>query len=211
MISLEYIIGQCQEGTTSVALTSQRQRRQNPTVTIIRSGNHFVWEFDGLNVGIVENVPGESRANRIDFYISMEDLKGQLNSFPSSKAKSLGLVDGLRIPVGAERAGGKRIRWHGAISRVNIMNVELKIPPFRMQVNSDFPIILNIDRESSPYPIKSIHGSTTRELHFGIEHPFILKQDSRLSIPRFSFTLDNNQYATVLEAIHKSILIYDAI
>lgn len=208
MILLEYIVGQCQSGTTSVALLSKRQKRQNPAVSIISSNGLFIWRFDGLNIGNVEDISGDPRANRIDFYIGLEDLVPQIHLIPTTRARSLGLVDGLRIPVGSERRGGKNIRWRGPVSRVPIAEIDLRIPPFKLLADSNNPIVLNIDRETSPYPIDNGNGQTTLELHFGIEHPFIIKSDSRINIPRFQFSVTNNQHATILEAINNSSTIY---
>jgi len=208
MILLEYIVGQCQDGVTSVALLSKRQKRQNPAVSITKANGLYNWLFDGLNIGKVENIIGDPRANRIDFYIGMEDLVTQVGNFPSTRARSLGLVDGLRIPAGTERQGGKNIRWKGPVSRVPITDIELRIPNFKMLIDPSAPIILNIDRETSPYPINNGNGQTTLELHFGIEHPFIIKSDSRINIPRFQFSVTSNQYATILEAINNSVNIY---
>lgn len=209
MILLEYIIGQCQTDSTSVALVSKRQKRQNPAMSIIQSGSSFIWTFDGLNIGEIESVSGEARANRIDFYIGMEDLVFQINNFPRTRARSLGLVDGLRNPTGTERTGGKRLRWDKSISRIEVCQIDLRIPTFKMLSNGDLPIILNIDRETSPYPIDNGNGRTTLELHFGIEHPFVVKSDARINIPRFQFTTTGSQYATILEAINETVDIYN--
>lgn len=210
MILLEYIIGQCQESNTSVAIVSKRQKKNNPALTITNSSGFFKWSFDGLNIGNIEDITGVPRANRIDFYISMEDLVAQIGQFPTTRARSLGFVDGLRIPVGSERPGGKKILWKGPIGRVGISEIELRIPPFKMLSVNNFPIFLNIDKERSPYPIDNGNGQTMLELHFGIEHPFFIKSDSRINIPRFHFIVTSAQHKTILEAINSAKDYYTA-
>jgi hypothetical protein len=207
MIPLEYIIAVCQEDTTSVAINSHRRRNNNPALQITAEARNFRWSLDGLQIGSVEEVPGDPLANRLDFYISMEEIVYYRNLFPPTRARSLGVVDGLRIPTGTERAGGKTIRWRGPVGRVEILDTKIVVPPFIYR-HADSPIIINIDRESSPYPIDHGHGRTMRELHFGLEHPFILRENLRVSIARAEIIMNSNQYSTVLEAIDTAILIH---
>jgi hypothetical protein len=207
MIPLEYIIAQCQDGNVSVAINSKRPRNQNPALHILKQSSNFYWILDGLHIGDVENITGEPRVNRLDFYIGMDDLVVFQNSFPSTSATSLGLVDGLRVPVGKERVGGKTIKWRGPLSRVEVLDTKIVVPPFKLKL-VEMPIIFNIDKERSPYPIDNGNGQTMRELHFGIEHPFILQQNLRVRIPRAEIKMNARQYATVLEAINTAILIH---
>ena len=206
MIALEYIIAQHQDANTSLAIKSHKNRQQNPAIRIRRSGTNIIWDLLGLNNGTIENVQGTPRASRVDFYIGLEDLIEQRNLFFVSTGVSLGLTDGLRNPVGTERAGGKAIRWNGPLGRLEIENVEFKIPPYNLRVNVNAQLTLNLDRESSTYPITSNGGvNTIRELHFGIEHNFISRQDNRLQNPKISITLSENQYATILYFIDQVI------
>jgi len=205
-IVLEYIIAQYQSENVSVAIHSTKGRQQNLALVITRSGAEFIWRLTGLHIGEVENIKGEQRANRLDFYIGMDDLIEQRNLFPSTRASSLGLSEGLRIPIGTERAGGKQIRWKGAVSRVQIKNVRMVIPPFSLSFNSESELMLNVDKELSPYPITSDGGSkTVRELHIGIEHIYTIHERRIPRIPRIDFKMTARQYATILEAIDRAI------
>jgi hypothetical protein len=206
MVTLEYIIAQYQSENVSVAIHSRKVAQQNPALVIIRDGGDYIWRLTGLQIGDIENIQGEERANRIDFYIGMDDLIEQRAEFPATRSASLGLADGLRIPVGRERRGGKQIRWRGASGRVHIEDVKMIIPPYSLSHNVESDLILNIDRETSPYPITSDEGSQTiRELHFGIEHTFTVRERGNLRIARIAFSMTGRQYATVLEAIDSAI------
>lgn len=205
-IVLEYVIVQYQTGKVSVAIYSTKPRQQNPALVIVKSGTEFVWRLTGLHMGEIENIKGEQRANRLDFYIGMDDLIEQRSLFPKTRAVPLGLSEGLRIPTGTERIGGKRIRWQGAVSRVQINSVRMIIPPFSLNYNSESELMLNVDKESSPYPIISEGGKRTmRELHIGIEHDYTALKNRILKIPRIDFTMTARQYATILEAIDRAI------
>lgn len=127
MIELEYIIAQHQDGNTSVAIKSKKVKQQNPAIRITRNGLNIIWELIGLNVGDVENVTGDGRVTRIDFYIGLDDLVEQRNLFIPSTGISLGLASGIRNPVGTERSGGTTIRWQGAIGRLDILNTNAVI------------------------------------------------------------------------------------
>ena len=212
MIILEYIIAQYQDENVSVAIHSTKPRQQNPALVIRRSGTGYIWRLTGLQIGEVENIQGQQRANRLDFYIGLEDLIEQRNLFPATRAASLGLAQGLRIPAGKERRGGKQIRWNGAVGRVPVEDVRMIIPPFSLRCNDQSDLILNVDKETSPYPITSDGGNQTmKELHIGIEHIFSVRQRGNLRIPRIDFQMTARQYATVLEAIDKVILQYQLI
>jgi len=209
MIELEYIIAQHQDGNTSVAIKSKKVRQQNPAIRITRNGLNIIWELIGLNVGDVENIIGDSRVTRIDFYIGLDDLVEQRNLLILSSGISLGLASGIRNPVGSERAGGTTIRWQGAIGRLDILNSTAVIPPFKLNPNPLSSIVLNIDRESSPYPITSNGGSRTiRQLHFGVEHDFVCRIDRRINTPRIKLTFSENQYATILDYIDRAIIFH---
>lgn len=209
MIELEYIIAQHQDGNTSVAIKSKKVRQQNPAIRISRNGLNIIWELLGLNVGDVENVVGDGRVTRIDFYIGLDDLFEQRNLFIPSTGASFGLAEGIRNPVGSERTGGTTIRWQGAIGRLELVNVSAVIPPFKLRYNPLSTIFLNIDRESSPYPITSNNGSRTiRQLHFGVEHDFTCRIDRRTNTPRITLTFTEDQYATVLDFIDRAIVFH---
>jgi hypothetical protein len=187
MITLEYIIAQYQAENVSVAINSRKVAQQNPALMIIRDGSYFLWRLTGLQIGEIQNVEGEERVNRLDFYIGMDDLVEQRNQFPVTRAVSLGLASGLRIPIGKERQGGKQIRWRGPAGRVPIEDVGIIIPPYSLSYNPNTHLMLNVDKETSPYPIISDGGSQTiRELHFGIEHDYMVRERGNLKIPRIS-------------------------
>lgn len=206
MILLEYIIAQHQDGNVSVAVNSKKVRQQNPGFNISRNGNIITWELRGLNLGTIETITGEGRTTRVDFYIGMDDLVEQRNLFLRSTGVSFGLTSGLRNPVGKERRGGKTVRWSGAIGRLNIENIEAALPPFKLTKNDLTELIFNIDAETSPYPIISDGGSSTiRELHFGIEHDYDIRQRRNITIPRIKIEMTENQYATILEFIDNAI------
>lgn len=211
IVLLEYLIAQHQDNNVSVAIKSKKVNKHNPVIIIKRNGQNILWELRGLHHGDIENVAGVPRASRIDFYIGMEDLIEQRGNFIPSTGTSLGNVQGLRIPVGTERPGGKEIRWKGPVGRVEIEDVSAIIPPFRLSKNDDSELILNIDRERAEYPITSEGGNqTTLELHFGVEHDYTVVQDGRLSIDRIAIEMTEDQYATVLAFIDSAIAFYQA-
>lgn len=206
MILLEKIIAQAQIDNHSYALVSERRRNENPMLSITQNGQQFTWTLTGLRSGEVQQIPAENpRANHVAIYIGMDDLVNQIDIFPHTDADLVGLVDGLRIPAGTERAGGVAIRWNGAVTRVEIADFDIIIPPIRLLRNPDDQPTLNVDRESSPYPIERGPNRTIRELHFGIDHDFILRRDGRINIGRIEFVLEEGEYATVLEAIRNSV------
>jgi hypothetical protein len=206
MIALEYIIGQYQHRGSSIAFKSRKPSQENPAIVISVQGNEYVWQLRGLRTAKKELVSGKPRATHLDFYIGMDDLNEQRNQFPTTRARSMGIVDGLRIPVGTERTGGTKIRWRGPLGRVKILCVEMTIPPFRLRFNDKKEVVLNIDKETSRYPIVSESGShTTHELHFGIEHDYIIQKMGTVKLPRAEFRMTAKQYATVLEAMDKSL------
>lgn len=209
MIYLEYIIAQCQVANNSVAIKSHKNKNQNPSLKISQETNLFLWELTGLNVGTVENIdPTEPRATRLDFYIGMNDLEEQIDMFPYTLAPPSKLQNGLRIPIGTERAGGKKIRWIGPLYRLKIIDIKMSILPFKLLRNHNKDIILNIDREHSMYPIESKLGRTIRQIHFGIEHEFKIIIDNRIKIPRICFQISNQQYSSILEALKLAIKIH---
>jgi len=206
MIALEYIIAQHQEGDNSVAIKSRKVRQENPALVIRRSDGNVQWQLRGLAIGEEEAVEGVPRVTHIDFYIGMDDLAEQRDQFPESLGQVIENLDGVRFPVGTERPGGTQIRWRGALGRLDALNIAATIPPFRFQHNPDSRLILNIDRESSPYPITSDGGiQTTRELHFGIEHEFGVSVDRRLNTPRIELVLTEDQYSTALSWIDDAL------
>ena len=138
----------------------------------------------------------------------MDDLAAQINMFPSVNATPIGNIDGLRIPVGTERPGGQRIRWKGPVCRVELSELRIVIPPVRMAANNTDSPKFNVDRESSPYPINNGNGRTTREIHFGVEHDFILRVNRSLRIGRIDLVMDSVQYATILTALQDSIRLH---
>lgn len=206
MIILEYIIAQHQDTNVSVAIKSKKVKQQNPAINISRNGSKVVWDLVGLNIGVIETVVGAPRVTRIDFYIGLDDLVEQRNLFLITTGNSQGLQDGLRNPVGSERAGGKSIRWKGPLCRLNIEDANAVIPPYVLTSNSTASITLNLDKETSPYPINSDGGSKTiRQLHFGIEHNFNSKLDNRVTTPRIRLTFSEDQYSTILDYIDRAV------
>ena len=207
MIPLEKISALAQIRNQSFAILSERRRNENPMLTIRRNGNYFDWELSGLRVGEIQIIDENNpRANHIAIYIGMDDLSHYVNSFADVNVPPIGLVDGLRIPAGTERPGGTQIRWRGPVTRVNISDFDIVVPPLRLLRNDNDNPTINVDRETSPYPIDNGLGRrTTRELHFGIDHQFVLREDHRVNIGRIRFSLGEGEYATVLEAIHNSI------
>ena len=174
-----------------------------------KEGAIVLWNLFGLQMGDVETIPGDPRVTRIDFYIGMDDLFEQRNTFFTTTGTSYGNVNGLRIPVGHERSGGTQIRWSGAIGRLEISDVQATRPPYKLNRNVSNPVILNIDRETSPYPITSNNGGRTiRELHFGIEHNYIVNRNRIVKIPRISFKMTENDYATILSFIDWAIAVH---
>lgn len=211
MILLEYIIAQHQDNAISVAINSKKVRQQNPAIFFTKNRGRVIWEFRGLHLGDIENIAGDPRVTRIDYYIGMEDLIEQRANFPASTGTPTGNIQGLRIPVGTERRGGKAIRWRGPVGRVEFENVFATIPPFRLSKNEESELIFNVDRETSPYPITSDGGNrTTRELHFGIEHDYTIVTDGRVRTPRIELEMTENQYATILDFIDRAIQFYVA-
>ena len=209
IILLEYLIAQHQDNNTSVAIRSKKPNNHNPAIIIKKSDGNMIWELRGLHHGEIENVTGVPRVSRIDFYVGMEDLIEQRGNFSASIGTPIGNVQGLRIPVGTERPGGKEIRWKGAVGRVEIEDVSAIIPPFRLTKNDDSELILNVDRERAEYPIMSEDGNqTTLELHFGVEHEYNVVHDGRLTINRISIEMTEDQYATILDFIDKAIDFY---
>jgi hypothetical protein len=205
MILIEYLNAQIQVGNTSYAIISTRPKNNNPMVDIYVQNGNFVWEFTGLQNGIQEIVVGQPRQNHFDFYVGLDDLIANRRLFPSTRATSLGLtVTGLRTPSRI-RAGGKPIAWTGPLARLNFEDIKIAMPPYKITANNDEPKILNIDKEFSQYPIENGNGRTTRELHFGFENPFIIRQNKSIKIPRIIIEMLPRQYATVLDAIDAAI------
>lgn len=205
MIYLEYLICQHQEDNISLAIKSHRNRNQNPAFEVVEEGTSFIWKFTGPQMGREEEMDDSVRANHLDLYIGMDDLASQIDEFPSTLASPVGLDDGLRIPINSIRRGGKSINWSGPVTRVDVFSISINLPPYRLRENPDEQIILNLDREFSRYPIISGANQTTREIHFGIEHNFDVSQARNLRIPRIEFTLSENEYAEVLEALRNSV------
>ncbi len=211
MILLERLNAQIQEGTTSYAIISQRTKNNNPAVTVFFRSGFFVWDFIGLNNGSPEQVAGQARQNHFDFYIGMDDLFAQFRLLPTTHASSLGLTaNGLRNPNRSVRLGGTRIPWLGPLARLTtIEDLEMQIPPFKVKKNPAQSLILNIDKEFSPYSIDNGNGRTKRELHFGFgENLFIIRQKRNITVPCIQVKMTPQQYATVLEAINRAILLH---
>ncbi|MBM3712359.1 MAG: hypothetical protein FJW56_02835 [Actinobacteria bacterium] len=205
MINLEYLICQYQATDISLAIKSHRNRNQNPAFEIIDEGDSFIWRFTGLQMGLEEEMEDDVRVNHMDFYIGMDDLASQIDEFPNTTANPVGLVDGLRVPINSIRPGGKPINWIGPVTRVEVSDISINIPPYRLRENTNDQIILNIDREFSRYPITSGANQTIREIHFGIEHNFDVSRAGTIRIPRIEFTLSENEYSEVLEALRNSV------
>lgn len=209
MIELEYIIAQHQDGNASVAIKSKKVKQQNPAIRILRNGNLIEWHLVGLNIGEFETVQGQARVSRIDFYIGFEDLIIQRNQFPTSTGRVIPNTNGVGYPIGSVRAGGTAIRLQGSIERLIIEDIVAIIPTYKLTKNANSDLILNLDRETSPYPILASNGNrTTRQLHFGIEHDYLVRNDNRLSTPRICITFTEDQYATVLQIIDNAIIYY---
>jgi hypothetical protein len=209
MIELEYIIAQHQDGNASVAIKSKKVKQQNPAIRIIRTRNLVEWHLVGLNLGEIETIEGQSRVSRVDFYIGFEDLIHQRNLFPASTGTIIPNTSGVGYPIGSVRVGGTPIRLQGTIERMIIEDVNAIIPTYKLTKNINDDLILNLDRESSPYPIVAENGNrTTRQLHFGIEHDYNVRNDNRLSTPRICLTFTEDQYATVLNIIDNAIIYY---
>lgn len=208
MIILERISALGQEDGTSHAIVSSRSRNQNPAVGITLDNGRYHWEFTGLQLGEQQEIDEDNpRRNHVDAYIGMDDLAAYLDNFPDTNAEPAGEYDGLRIPTGTERAGGTRIRWRGPVTRSLASDIEVNIPPIRL-LQGDDDIILNVDRETSSYPINNGNGRTTYEIHFGIEHDFRIHRDGRINICRIGFTMVPEHYATVLEALQNEVNFY---
>jgi len=206
MILLEYIIAQIQIEAISVAVNSRKLKSQNPALRIHLTPSLVEWQLIGLNIGGVERIDGESRVNRIDFYIGMDDLVEQRQNFPKSRGVSLGSPDGLRNPLGTERSGGKSLKWKKSFGRISVNQLTAVIPPFKVSNPSEGNLVFNIDGENSPYPINSENGNKTiRELHFGVEGDFKVVQDNRVSTPRIKIMFTHDEYASILEFIDNAI------
>jgi hypothetical protein len=212
MILLEYIIAQHQEGNESVAIKSRKPARDNPALFIKQENGNVIWEIRGLNLGEVEEIAGQARVTHIDFYIGMEDLIEQRENFPETDGVSLGIPDGIRIPVGTERADGTKIRWVAPVGRILIEDVSAVIPPFKLTKNENSELALHVDNQTSAYPITSEGGNKTKlELHFGIDHDFRVSKNRILKRPNIVLTMSDDEYATVLDYIDNAIQRYNSL
>jgi hypothetical protein len=208
MIIFERISALAQENGTSHAIVSSRGRNQNPALEITLNNDGFRWEFTGLQLGEQQEVDEDNpRINHVDAYIGMDDLAANLDRFPETNSDPAGDYDGLRVPAGTEREGGTQIRWRGAITRSLVSDIDVNIPPVKM-LKTDNDIILNVDRETSAYPIDNGNGRTTFEIHFGVEHDFEVRRDGRINVCRIGFTMNPEHYATVLAALENEVDYY---
>ena len=209
MILLERISALGQMDNQSHAIISTRQRNQNPALVVTEEENNYRWTFTGLHMGDVQEVdPNNPRKNHVDAYIGMDDLAFYIDQFPSTNAKPAGKYNGLRIPTGSERVGGTKIKWRGALVRSLISEFKVVIPPIKLIQNEDDDVILNLDRETSRYPIDNGNGKTTLEIHFGINHDFQLRRDKRVNIGRIEFFMEPEQYATIFHALNDTTEYY---
>jgi hypothetical protein len=209
MILLERISALGQENNQSHAIISSRQRNQNPALIVTQEGGNLKWTFTGLQMGEIQEVdPNNPRRNHVDAYIGMDDLAIYMDQFPSTNAEPAGTYNGLRIPVGSERAGGTKIRWKGALVRSLISEFEVVIPPIKLLRKRDDDVILNLDRETSRYPIDNGNGKTTLESHFGINHDFQIKRDNRVKVGRIDFLMEPEHYSTILHALEDTVEYY---
>lgn len=209
MIILERVTALAQVGNQSYAIKSTRQGNHNPALNITQNRDTYRWVFTGLQAGIIQEVDADNpRQNHVDAYIGMDDLAAYIDEFPNTDVEPAGAHDGLRIPTGKERAGGTRIRWRGAVVRSLISSIDLVIPPIKLIQNQNDDVIFNLDRETSRYPIDNGNGRTTLEIHFGINHDFILKKDKRLNVSRIVFEMEAAQYSTILNALINEVDFY---
>ncbi len=211
MIELERIHMQHQENDKSYAVHSRKTSRENPGLRITRISGEIVWDLVGLRDGEIQDVEEDNpRATHIDFYIGMEDLIDQRDQFLGSIGMSIGIAtDGLRNPMTSIREEGKPIRWERPIGRIQIESIHAILRPFSLTTFHD-PSWINIDGESSPYPIISTtsHRQTTRQLHFGISQDDLQATRSRSRNPRCTITITEDQYSAILEAVDLAIDYY---
>ncbi len=212
MILLEKISALGQFENRSCAIKSSRSRNENPGLTVSVIDDFVRWIFHGLHIGDEEEIDQDNpRINHVDAYIGMDDLSAQIESFPEVEAEPQGNIEGLSIPIGRERTGGTKIRWRGPLSRIELTGFDIAIPPLRLLHNeNNRQIYMNLDRESSPYPIENGNGRTTRELHFGVEHEFVVRVDNRLRVGRIVLEMTHVAYATILNSMRTAIEYHNA-
>jgi hypothetical protein len=209
MIFIEYLNAQIQVGRKSYAIIASIPKNTNPAVNIYRNSGLYYWDFKGIPLGEKEIISGTPRSNHLDVYFGMDDLVVQRNLFPNTRAHSIGLSSlGLRNPLKNIRKGGKPINWKGPLGRIEIEYIEMIIPPYKVLMNKQSKIILNLDREFAKYNIQNGNGSTRRELHLGVEHDYNINKNKVVKIPRIRLGMSSKQYATVLEGVDLAIKIH---
>ena len=211
MINIEYINVHYQEGSTSYALKSQRRIGDEPILTISVENRVIAWELSGLKVGKEEQVSKiDPRKNRIDFYIGFEDLKRQRTTFPNSSGNSNGLELLPTNSQGTERQFGKTVKMMQPIGRTVIDDVFVPFPQFTLTKNNSIPVYFNVDAEYAFYKIENgADKLTSREIHFGIQHSYIVSVNENNEQLIAILTMNENQYSAILECIDRAIEWYE--
>lgn len=208
MIHVEYVNIQYQNGTTSFAVKSQRRRGEDPQLNISRVGGMIRWELINLHNYPQEQVAGQPRRTRLDFYIGLNNLIGERTLFPTSAG-----IANCKLPpwnaAGTERASGKLIRMEDPIGRIQIQNVLVVVPPFLL-AKSHSNAYLNVDVETAWYGIKDQGGRiTSAEIHFGIMHDYVVTNTNLM--PQAYFEMTENEYASLLEIIDETIDLFNTV
>lgn len=203
IIALEYIIAQLQDGKTSVAVKSHRNRRQNPGLEIIVKGGFVTWQLVGLSRGTIEEVdPDNPAATRLDIYVGRADLLARLRYFPATRARPSGEALHLTNPSGFVRKGGKKIAWRGPLAKHEINSAKMIFPDGNyVAVTVGIPY-LNIDWEPAMYPLSD---GRRAQVHFGIQSEWKTSMDRRRTIPDAKIVLSHKQYANVVATLRQIV------